>query len=113
MSSACKITRRGFKARNYPVPADVIEQAEEHIAAEREHGAERILAELRISAYCGPGSAGDRGAYTLDLNVWCSPRNRHQIITIERSGCPECRNPGSQPELHTVGDVCAFGSEAS
>lgn len=84
--SACKITRRGFKSRNTPVPADVLEQAEEFIAAERAYGAQNILAQLRPMTYCGPGSAGERGAYMLDLHAGRHGTFTHGLHTIERSG---------------------------
>lgn len=32
-------------------------------------------------------------------------------MTTDLNPCPECASPGSRPELHAHGDVCAFLTE--
>ena len=71
-----KITRRGF--RNAPSWA---ETRASRLVSEvaREFGGP-VRAELRPATYCGPGSAGDRGAYMLAIN---SPAG-FNLTTLER-----------------------------
>jgi hypothetical protein len=71
-----KITRRGFRA----APADVRRRANDAVADFMVATASsRVLAELRPATYCGPGSAGDRGAYMLSLHG----DDRFDLSTIE------------------------------
>lgn len=65
-TTTIKISRRGFRK----APANVKVEAERRAKAFAEAAeASSLLAELRPSVYCGPGSAGDRGAYTLSLTA--------------------------------------------
>jgi hypothetical protein len=70
---AVKISRTGFKPRNYPVPATIRDAANKQIdrmlAIHRDTGApaSSVRASLRIASYTGPGSP--EGAYMLDLYV--------------------------------------------
>lgn len=83
-TNTMKITRRGFRSRKYPVPADVLAEAEERIAATAEvTPGTSIMATLRPSVYCGPGSAGDRGAYTLEILTFGDSAGRCSVLTIE------------------------------
>lgn len=61
-----KIRRRGFQK----APATIREQAN-RIASEYFCGDCSVYADLRPTSYCGPGSAGDNGAWSLDLNSYC------------------------------------------
>jgi len=72
-----KISRRGF--RN--APTAVTDNAAPIVAQfALDFGA--TLAELRPASYCGPGSAGDRGAYMLSLHA---AGGHHTLTVIERN----------------------------
>lgn len=97
-----KISRRGFRSRKYPVPADVLAQAETAVQRYADQ-CEHMIATLRPAVYCGPGSGGDRGAYTLE--VWGHvnshgpdpDRSFTQVLSIERQ-CQHCGEAmGGQP----------------
>lgn len=80
-----KISRRGF--RN--APASVKARAEHILDARLRDGAlyepRSALATLRPATYCGPGSAGARGAYVLDIHIqgYGLARPDHSISVIE------------------------------
>lgn len=71
---AVKVRKKGFSQRaKYPAPAWAIEAAEGYVERTLDAYPETIRevqAELRPVVYCGPGSAGDRGAYMLTCSVW-------------------------------------------
>lgn len=65
-----KVTRRGFSNRKYPVPPIILYAAKAQLAKLPEilgYTPERMHVTLRVATYCGPGSAGDRGCYMLDV----------------------------------------------
>lgn len=69
------ITRRGFRK----APADVTKQAEAILADA--FAGDQVLAELRRCSYCGPDSAGARGAYILSAT---GRETGFGLFTIER-----------------------------
>jgi hypothetical protein len=73
-----RIRRRGF--RNAPVD---IRRKANVLADEYACGDCNVFAELRPTSYCGPDSAGARGAWTLQLSKYCT-RSSLQIIESDR-----------------------------
>lgn len=90
--AAPKLTRRGFRK----APADVRAEAERH-AADAIRDADDLAAyaggprpsaallTLRPASYCGPDSAGDRGAWMLEMYVVVGNRQNHHLQAIERA----------------------------
>lgn len=81
-----KVTRRGFANRNYPAPKWAVDQANVLIERVRDFDPGRctaIRAELRPAVYCGPGSAGDFGAYIVEMYVtWRDGATEHMLRDI-------------------------------
>lgn len=62
-----RVKKTGFSGRGkYPAPSWAIEAAERYLDTLMADLTGNVMVELRPVAYCGPGSAGDRGAYVVE-----------------------------------------------
>jgi hypothetical protein len=88
MATPVQINRSGFRPKKSPTPPQrVLDRAEDWIRWIIQHqDATRVRAVLRPSVYIGPASAGDRGAYTLELWWHNGDRPGHDLKIIEPDG---------------------------